>query len=98
MGGCLPNHRRTDDCTGHGCYPPRPLAVGSPNVFTNFLNQGRQTDTYNAHCCGPACHGGEIVKGSATVFANFLQVARQSDPVDCGSRCDVHSPDVFTGE
>lgn len=97
MPGDLPNHRQTDNCTGHGCWPPRPLASGSPNVYTNNLQQGRKTDPYVAHCCGPVCHGGVIAKGSSTVFANFLDVARQTDPVSCGSRCDEHSPDVFTG-
>jgi uncharacterized Zn-binding protein involved in type VI secretion len=98
MAGSIPNHRFTDDCSGHGCWPPRPLGEGSPNVFTNFLNQARVTDTYVPHCCGTPCHPGDIVDGSETVFVNFLKTARQSDPVDCGSRCDGHSPDVFTGD
>lgn len=98
MAGPLPNHRITDVCTGHGCWPPRPLDTGSPDVITNNLQQGRLTDPYVVHCCGAICHIGYIADGSETVFANNLKVARQSDPVDCGSRCDAHSPDVFTGD
>jgi len=93
-----PNHRLTDLCTGHGCWPPRPLVTASPDVITNFLNQGRRTDLYAPHCGGPPCHIGEIVRGSQTVFTNFLDTARTGDPVDCGSRCGTHSPDVFTGD
>lgn len=98
MAGAIPNHRHTDNCTGHGCWPPRPLASGSPNVYTNNLQQARVTDPYVPHCCGAPCHGGRIADGSETVFTNFLKTARQTDPVDCGSRCDEHSPDVFTGD
>lgn len=98
MPASKPNHRLTDNCTGHGCYPPRPLIDASPNVFTNNLKQGRLTDPYAPHCCGSPCHPGKIAKGSGTVFTNNLETARQGDPVDCGSRCDEHSPDVFSGD
>ena len=45
-------HRRTDNCTGHGCYPPRPSATWSPDVICNNLNVERYTDTMQSHCCG----------------------------------------------
>lgn len=67
-------------------------------MFTNNLAQGRVSDPYNVHCCGVPCHSGSIADGSETVYTNFLKTARQSDPVDCGSRCDQHSSDVFAGD
>lgn len=41
--------RYTDVCTGHGCWPSRPNAQGSPNIFINNLNAHRQTDAYEPH-------------------------------------------------
>lgn len=94
---CPPATRITDVCTGHGCWPPRPSCSGSPDVFTNNLNQMRVTDCYVTHCCPPPCHGGMLAKGSSTVWVNNLQAGRQGDPVDCGSYADQHSPDVYMG-
>ena len=90
-----PAHRKGDICTGHGCFPPRPSAQGSPNVFTNNIPQHRLTDAWSAHCCGPPCHGSVLCAGSPNVFANTLAVARKGDPVCCGSACATHSPNVF---
>jgi len=88
--------RITDVCTGHGCWPSRPSCSGSPDVFTNNLNQMRVTDCYEVHCCG-GCHGGMLAQGSSTVFVNNLQAGRTGDPVDCGSCAMDHSPDVDIG-
>ena len=98
----LPVHRRTDLCTGHGCWPPRPVVnqadVGhSPDVYVNNLEQVRNTDLYQPHCCG-SCHTGRVADGSESVFTNNLESARQTDPITCGSRCDEHSPDVYHGD
>ena len=43
--------RLTDICTGHGCYPPRDNASGSPNVFANKLECHRVGDKWNTHGC-----------------------------------------------
>lgn len=43
--------RFTDICTGHGCYPPRDNARGSPNVFANKLECHRVGDKWNTHGC-----------------------------------------------
>ena len=85
--------RITDVCTGHGPCPPRPSCSGSPDVFTNNLNQMRVTDCYEIHCL----HGGMLAEGSSTVFVNNLQAGRTGDPVDCGSCAMDHSPDVDIG-
>lgn len=92
-----PAHRKGDICTGHGCYPPRPNAQGSPNVFINGIPAHRQSDTWQAHCCGPPCHGSTAAAGSSTVFTNGLQQTRIGDPVACGSNMLTGSPDVFIG-
>ena len=86
--------RRTDNCSGHGCYPPRPATSWSPNVFVNNLNVERRTDTLESHCCVDVCHGG-VYEGKHTVFANGLDIQVQGDPIDCGSTCDECSPNVF---
>ena len=61
----LPAHRRTDawsvHCCGIVCHASV-LCTGSPNVFTNWLNQGRVTDMV---CCGSA-----VATGSPNVFVN----------------------------
>lgn len=88
--------RRTDVCTGHGCFPSRPSVQGSPNVFTNTLETHRETDAWAVHCCG-SCHGGNLASGSSTVYVNGLQMGRIGDPVDCGSTVAQGSPNVFCG-
>jgi len=91
-------HRLTDICTGHGCYPPRPNADGSPDVYVNNLKWHRQTDPWNGHACPPSpSHTGRLSKGSSTVYVNNLQAGRIGDPVSCGSAAATGSPNVFAG-
>ena len=89
--------RLTDVCTGHSCYPPRPSITGSPDVFTNNLNQMRLTDLYAVHCCS-GCHGGYLAAGSGSVFVNNLPAGREGDAVSCGGAASNHSPDVDIGD
>jgi uncharacterized Zn-binding protein involved in type VI secretion len=86
-----PAHRLTDLCTGHGPCPPRPIIEGSPDVFTNNLNQTRMGDNYAIHCL----HGGVLVSDSPDVYTNNRQTGRVTDPVSCGSNAMTGSPDVF---
>lgn len=86
--------RKTDNCSGHSCFPPRPATSWSPDVFVNKLNVERRTDTLESHCWGPPCHGGNY-EGIHTVFANNLDIQVTGDPISCGSNCDECSPDVF---
>ena len=83
--------------TGHGCFPPRPSAGGSPDVFVNGIPVLRESDPWGVHCCGPSCHDSTQAAGSATVFANGLQLARIGDPVACGSAVAECSDNVFAG-
>ena len=90
-------HRKGDSCTGHGCFPPRPNAQGSPNVFCNSIPVHRQGDSWNVHCCGIPCHGGSLAAGSSSVNSNSKQLGRISDPVSCGSAAANGSGNVFAG-
>jgi len=87
--------RLGDVCTGHGCWPSRPNAQASPDVFVNGIPWHRQSDAWSSHCCPPPCHGGVLAAGLPDVYINGLQAGRQGDPVSCGSACLAHSPDVW---
>ena len=89
--------RLGDNCTGHGCWPPRPNNQASPNVFVNGIAVHRQGDGWAVHCCGPACHAGNLAAGSATVYVNGKQCGRVGDSVNCGSTVAEGSPNVFAG-
>lgn len=91
--------RLGDNCTGHGCWPPRPSTGASPNVFVNGLKVHRQGDAWAAHTCPtiPETHASVLAAGSATVFANGKQLARIGDPVACGSSVAQGSANVFAG-
>jgi uncharacterized Zn-binding protein involved in type VI secretion len=87
-----------DNDTGHDACPPRPLATGSPNVFTNSIPTGRVSDSYVPHgCVVHAPHSGVIAAGSSTVYVNSLQIGRIGDPVSCGGSVAVGSGNVFAG-
>lgn len=89
--------RLGDNCSGHGCFPPRPNNEASSNVFANAIGVHRRTDSYVSHCCGDSCHTSVLAMGSSTVFANGLEVGRIGDPVACGSAIAEGSPNVFSG-
>lgn len=91
--------RLGDQCTGHGCWPPRPSTGASPNVFVNGIAAHRQGDAWAAHTCPtiPETHDSVLAAGSATVFVNGKQLARIGDPVVCGSSVAQGSANVFAG-
>jgi uncharacterized Zn-binding protein involved in type VI secretion len=89
--------RLGDVCTGHGCFGSRASVTASENVFVNGIPVHRLGDAWESHCCGPACHGGELAGGSGTVFINGLPCGRVGDPVDCGSEVATGSENVFAG-
>lgn len=90
--------RLMDNCTGHDACPPRPLVVGSENVFVNGRNAGRVGDMYTEHGCEiHEPHTGVIAAGSATVFINGRSAGRIGDPVSCGSAVGEGRPDVWIG-
>ncbi|HFX2802443.1 TPA: PAAR domain-containing protein [Pseudomonas aeruginosa] len=91
--------RLGDQCTGHGCWPPRPSTGASPDVFINGIAAHRQGDAWAAHTCPsiPETHSSALAAGSATVRVNGKQLARIGDPVACGSSVAQGSPNVFAG-
>lgn len=92
-----PAARITDKCTGHGSFPPRLPAQGSPNVFINNKQAVRKDDLWQPHCSG-SCHTGKSKKGSGTVFINGKDAMRIGDPIDCGSFIAQGSNNVFIGK
>jgi len=88
-------HAHTMICSGHGCYPPRPNAQASPDVYVGNLGWHRVTDAWMVHCCSLSCHSSVLAAGSPTVFANNLAVARIGDPVACGSTAIQGNTTVF---
>lgn len=87
--------RHQDSCTGHGCFPSRPNAEASPDVFVNGRGAHRVGDAHEAHCCGPVCHGSTQASGSSTVYVNGKPVARVGDSIACGSSNAEGSHNVF---
>ena len=85
--------RKTDNCSGHGCFPPRPSVIWSPNVFANGLEVERQTDALDSHCCG-VCHD-SIWVGKSSVYVNGKPIQVIGSPIACGSKGNVGSPNVF---
>ncbi|MFK4072731.1 PAAR domain-containing protein [Ectopseudomonas khazarica] len=91
--------RLGDNCTGHGCWPPRPSTGASPNVRVNGIAAHRQGDAWAPHTCPtiPETHASVLAAGSTTVRVNGKQLARIGDPVACGSTVAQGSANVFAG-
>ncbi|WP_029009399.1 PAAR domain-containing protein [Azospirillum halopraeferens] len=89
--------RLGDTCTGHGCWPPRPSAGASPDVFVDGRPVHRVGDAWAAHTCPdiPETHAGALAAGSPTVFVNGRPAGRIGDPVSCGSAVATGSGTVF---
>jgi uncharacterized Zn-binding protein involved in type VI secretion len=90
-----PVARKGDATSGHGPFPTRPIAEGSPNVYVNGIPIARVTDKMEIHCAGKPCHELAISVGSSTVFSNGLAVAYLGSEVDCGEFIVTGSPNVF---
>lgn len=88
--------RLGDYCTGHGCWPPRPGASASPDVFVNGIPAHRVGDGWMVHCC-KTCHPGTVASGSGSVFINGRPAARIGDSISCGSLIAQGSSDVDIG-
>jgi uncharacterized Zn-binding protein involved in type VI secretion len=90
-------HRKSDICTGHGCFPPRRNIDGSGNVFVNSLGWHRKGDEWAKHFCDDRGHKSKTAMGSSSVFVNSIEAARVGDPVHCGSACAQGSENVYCG-
>lgn len=92
-----PAARLTDMTTGHACFPPTIIAMGSPNVFINGLPAARVTDMIVPHVCGPTAHAAPIALGSTTCFINGLPAARIGDMIACTDFIALGSMNVIIG-
>lgn len=86
-----------DECTGHGCFPPRVNDQGSSDVFINGIGAHRQGDHWVTHCCGDSCHDSAAAVGSSTVYINGIPAVRVGDLIGCGSAVAQGSSNVFFG-
>ena len=89
--------RLGDECTGHGCHPPRTNDSGSPDMFINGQGAHRVGDHWVPHTCGNNTHDGVATKGSSTVFINGQGAMRVGDLISCGSVVAQGSSNVFFG-
>lgn len=90
--------RKGDLCSGHGCFPPTPAIVGSPNVYVNAIPALRQGDAAAPHGCSNCPpHGRAVSGGSGTVHVNGKPLARKGDAIDCGGSVAVGSGSVYAG-
>lgn len=76
-----------DICTGHGCWPPRPSAEGSPAFRINGIPVHCQGHAWQPHTCPsiPETHASVLANGSPRFRINGREVGRIGDPVACGS-------------
>ena len=90
--------RLGDQCSGHGCFPPRTGVNASGNVFFNGIPAHIVGNGWNLHCCPrQGCHPGTIAVGLGSVFINGQPAARIGDSIDCGSSIAAGSSNVFLG-
>lgn len=89
--------RLGDNCTGHGCHPPRANVQASGDVFVNGKGAHRVGDKWAAHTCSTNTHDSVMASGSGTVFVNGKAIARIGDDVACGSAAASGSGNVFAG-
>ena len=89
--------RLGDECTGHGCHPPRVNDSASSNVFINGIGAHRVGDHWVEHNCDTDTHDGVLATGSSTVFINGMAAGRVGDQISCGSAIAQGSSNVFIG-
>lgn len=88
-----------DNSTGHGSFPPNPVASGSQNVLTNNLSTARMGDPMVPHGSPSPSppHGGNIGSGSGKVYINNMPAARIGDAITCGQAIAQGSGNVICG-
>ena len=88
--------RKGDNCTGHGCFPPRASVSGCDWVTIEGIEMLRVGDGYASHKCGKSVHGGAVASGSSFVLIEGVPIARIGDSVSCGSAIAQGSDFVFS--
>ena len=86
-----------DNCTGHGCWVPRPIPSGASRTFVNNKPVVRTGDDHAPHTCPiiPETHSGVCGEGSPNVIIENAKAYRVGDPVSCGGVQAEGSPNVF---
>lgn len=74
-------------CTGHGCWPPRPSVQGEPRFTVRGIPVHLQGHAWAAHTCPPIpeTHASVLASGSVRFTVGGKQLGRIGDPVACGS-------------
>lgn len=85
-----------DQCTGHGCFPPRASISANDLLFINDIPALVVGSGFASHRCGDSSHGGAVAGGSSLVNIDGKALARIGDPVDCGSAVAEGSSFVFS--
>ena len=91
----MPAATRLGDMSAGHCFPARPNAQGSPNVFINGIAAHRVGDYWPAHTCSIVTHDGVLAQGSPNVFINGVAIGRIGDQISCGDIVAQGSPNVF---
>ena len=93
-----PGAKLGDVESGHSCFPPTKLIVGSNNVMTNKRPAARVGDAFIPHWCPNAgCHSPMVAKGSSKVIINGRPAARLGDRDSCGGVIMTGSSNVLIG-
>lgn len=93
-----PAGRLGDIHSGHSCYPPSKLIVGSNNVMINKKPAMRLADKFEPHCCpASGCHSVLLATGSSKVIINGRLAGRLGDKTACGASVMVGSNNVIIG-
>ncbi|WP_372069776.1 PAAR domain-containing protein (plasmid) [Tistrella mobilis] len=89
-----------DDCTGHGCWPPRPSIEGEPRFTVGGRPVVLVGHAYAPHTCPdiPETHGGTLSDGAPRATVGGRRIGRIGDPVSCGSRVAVGTARFTIGD
>lgn len=92
-----PAARIGDMNSGHGCFMPTSLIMGSPTVLINGIPASRLGDQFATHCCPfNGCHNDAVTMGSTTVLINGMPSARVGDDA-MGALITTGSTNVLIG-
>lgn len=91
-----------DMSTGHGCFPPTPMAESPVSkTFINGIKPGvvASTSTHVTHSCGVVVHPQGPARshssGASKTFIEGFLAARIGDDISCGDTCGEGSPNTF---
>jgi len=89
--------RIQDICTGHDCFPPRPVVQCSATVYIEKRGSVNSSHMWSLHECDGDIHPGFGAGGSGTVNINGVGAMRVGDSLDCGSSVMTGASTVFIG-